>query len=300
MSAVNFSFTKTAGILPASDRALLGLLEQLTPMTWIILPPVLWLAAVNLVQVAGSPLITNGIGMGLAAVGFLWAQVVQGTPGFTVQTLRDRCQTHRPVPEVIRASEVFISISPDRRPQRYDSLWFWDVGHLSLDGAELIYRGDLTQFRLPAAQIQSIHWGRRIPGWWATPSLYIDWHNPDDQTQGTWRIEFRAPRLSWVARRQTHEWFDRLNHWWHNHPQLPVPPSLLNSNRPQVYPAQMGDGLNIWIHLQRFCTSVVYIELLGITVGMLLNLDRATMPLVCWIGVVGAIAIRLPEWRSRS
>jgi hypothetical protein len=60
----------------------------------------------------------------------------------------------------------------------------------------------------------------------------------------------------------------------------------------------MGERLNLWMKLQRCFVSLLTIELLSITFGMVLNLDRPAIYLICWVGLIGAIAARLPEWRS--
>ena len=224
-----------------------------------------WLGMIKLLNIEWSPLIIQGVGIGLAFVGFVLAHTIQHTPGFSFQTLHRRLQIHRKLPEVHLDPKVLVSISPDRSPQLYEKLWFWDVGHISICGSDLIYLGDLEQLRLPATHISSIHWGRNIPSWWSTPSLYIDWYNPQQQTQGTWRLEFRAPKTRWVASAQARQYYNTLQNWLHSSPSTSVPEALSALELPQFYHPYMGDALSPWDKIKRLLMSVIHIELLGIT-----------------------------------
>ncbi|MGB7412648.1 MAG: hypothetical protein WA902_00430, partial [Thermosynechococcaceae cyanobacterium] len=287
---------ETPRTLSAADRSLLANLQLITQMALIISPPVLWLGMTQLLNLQKSPIIII-TAIGVALLGFILSKTLQFTPGFGFQTLQRQLEAPLKANGIDLNAQAFISLSPDRTPQRYEGLWFWDVGHLSLNGPDLVYQGDLDQFRLPAANITSIHWGRGIPGEWPSLSLYIDWHNWQQQTQGTWRIEFRSPKFHQTAQAVARQWYDRLQNWQHSTPNTPTSEPLTTLELPQQYPAHMGERPNLWTKLQRCLVSLFTIELLGITLGMVLNLDRPAIYLICWVGLIGAVAARLPEWR---
>lgn len=280
-------------VLTASNRIRVSELVGAIQLVCLVLPLVAWS---GIIQLLALPRALEVMGLGTAAIlGFMLANSIQ--LGLGLKTMRRWLQNRIPSRDIEPEAQVFVSISPDRIPQRYEKLWFWDIGHLAINGSDLVYIGDLTQFRLPAQFITAIRRGRGVPSWWPVSSLYIDWHNPEQQTQGTWRVELRSPTFRWTAQAQTRQWYNRLQTWLQNHPETPATDPALDL--PLQYP-NMSDPFGLQTKLLRCLGTILGTELAAITLGMLINLDRTSIYIVCVVALVGEIALRLPEWGVRT
>jgi hypothetical protein len=80
---------------------------------------------------------------------------------------------------VLAGDGWFVGLGPAAAPRLYEAHAAWDIGHLTLLGDELVFRGDGTAFALPRAAVLDVRRGPGHPGWIRQENVYVDWQTAD-------------------------------------------------------------------------------------------------------------------------
>jgi STE24 endopeptidase len=118
----------------------------------------------------------------------------------------------------------FVGLGPAPAPRLYEGHGAWDVGHLTLLGDELVFRGDGSAFALPRSAVLDVRRGPGHPGWIRLENVYIDWQAADGSRRTFYARPYARTLRSTAG--LTAPYADRLVAW-HAQPETTIAPARL-------------------------------------------------------------------------